>query len=200
MQMQYVLDKIQKEYGFSDYQMKLLRFSFTGILYDVSKTLIFGIYFCVIGKLPEFLFALVPLVLLRIRSGGIHFKKYWTCFLFSFLYLCLVIHVLPGLVSVHPLAVYPVLLVCAVADYLVGPNTLKEKVVIQDAVLKDEQSGLIRKAKIECFQVVLIVAILCFLFPGNRYLIVSFWTVVLHAVQLVITKIMREVRYHEELA
>lgn len=198
--MQYILDKIQKEYGFSDYQIKLLRFYFTGILYDLSKTLILGIYFYIIGKFPEFLFALVPLVLLRIRSGGIHFKRYSTCFLFSFLYFCLVIHVLPGLVSVHPLAVYPVLLVCAVTDYLVGPNKLQEKIVVRDAVLKDEQNSLMKKAKIECFQVVLIVAILCFLFPGNRYLIVSFWTVVVHAVQLVITKIMREVKYHEELA
>jgi len=198
--MQYILNKIQKEYGFSDYQIKLLRFSFTGILYDLSKTLIFGIYFCIIGKLPEFLFALVPLILLRTRTGGIHFRKYWTCFFFSFLYLCLVIHVLPGLIPVHPLAVYPVLLVCAVADYLVGPNTLKAKVVVRDAVLKDEQNERIRKSKIECFQVVLIVAILCFLFPESRYLIVSFWTVVVHTVQLVITKIMREVKYHEELA
>ena len=198
--MQYILNKIQKEYGFSDYQIKLLRFSFTGILYDISKTLIFGIYFCIIGKLPEFLFALVPLVLLRTRTGGIHFKKYWTCFFFSFLYLGLVIHVLPGFVPLHPLAVYPVLLVCAVTDYLVGPNTLKEKVIVRDAVLKDEQSGQIRKAKIESFQVVLIVAVLCFLFPENRYIIVSFWTVVVHAVQLVITKVIREVKFHEKLA
>lgn len=198
--MQYILDKIQKEYGFSDYQIKLLRFSFTGILYDLSKTLIFGIYFCIIGRFPEFLFALVPLVLLRIRSGGIHFRKYWTCFFFSFLYFCLAIHILPELVPMHPLAVYPVLLVCAVTDYLVGPNTLKEKIVVRDAVMRDEQSSRIKKAKIECFQVVLIVAILYFLFPENRYLIVSFWTVVIHAVQLVITKVMREVKFHEELA
>ena len=187
--MQYILDKIQEEYGFSDYQIKLLRFSFTGILYDLSKTLIFGIYFCIIGRFPEFLFALIPLVLLRIRSGGIHFRKYWTCFFFSFLYFCLAIHILPVLVPMHPLAVYPVLLVCAVTDYLVGPNTLKEKIVVRDAVMKDAQSSRIKKAKIECFQVVLIVAILCFLFPENRYLIVSFWTVV-----------MREVKFHEELA
>lgn len=200
MQMQYILNRLQKEYGFSDYQMKLLRFSFTGILYDVSKTLIFTVYFTAIGKLPEFLFALVPLILLRTKSGGIHFKKYWTCFLFSFLYLCLVIHVLPGTVAMHPLAVYPILLVCAVADYLVGPNTFKAKVVAQDILLKEKQKNRIRKAKMECFQVVLIVAVLMFLFPGNRYLIVSFWTVVVHAVQLVITKIMREVRFHEELA
>ncbi|MCM1156854.1 MAG: accessory gene regulator B family protein [Roseburia sp.] len=198
--MQHVLDRLQKEYGFSDYQIRLLRFTFTGILYDLSKTLIFGIYFCVTGRFAEFLFALVPLILLRIRSGGIHFRKYRTCLFFSFLYLCLAIHVLPGLIPVHPLAAYPVLLVCAVADYLAGPNTVKEKVIIQDAVMKNEQGGRIKKAKIECFQVVLIVAVLYFLFPQNQYLIVSFWTVVLHTVQLVITKIMREVKYHEELA
>ena len=107
---------------------------------------------------------------------------------------------MPGAVALHPLAVYPVLLVCAVADYLVGPNTLKAKVIAQDALLRDAQKSRIQKAKMECFQVVLIVAVLLFLFPDNRYLIVSFWTVVVHAVQLVITKIMREVKFHEELA
>lgn len=198
--MQYILNRLQQEYGFSDYQVKLLRFSFTGILYDVSKTLIFIVYFTYIGKFPELIFALIPLILLRTRSGGIHFRKYWTCFFFSFLYLCLVIHVLPVVIPLHPLAVYPVLAVCAVADYLLGPNSLKEKVVVQDAALKDDLKNRLRKAKIECFQVVLIVAVLMFLFPGNRYLIVSFWTVVVHAVQLIITKIMREVNYHEEMA
>ncbi len=198
--MQYILNRLQQEYGFSDYQVKLLRFSFTGILYDVSKTLIFIVYFTYIGKFPELIFALIPLILLRTRSGGIHFRKYWTCFFFSFLYLCLVIHVLPVVIPLHPLAVYPVLAVCAVADYLLGPNSLKEKVVVQDAALKDDLKNRLRKAKIECFQVMLIVAVLMFLFPGNRYLIVSFWTVVVHAVQLIITKIMREVRYHEEVA
>ena len=198
--MQYILNRLQQEYGFSDYQVKLLRFSFTGLLYDVSKTLIFIVYFTYIGKFPELIFALIPLILLRTRSGGIHFRKYWTCFFFSFLYLCLVIHVLPVVIPLHPLAVYPVLAVCAVADYLLGPNSLKEKVVVQDAALKDDLKNRLRKAKIECFQVMLIVAVLMFLFPGNRYLIVSFWTVVVHAVQLIITKIMREVRYHEEVA
>ncbi len=198
--MQYILNRLQQEYGFSDYQVKLLRFSFTGILYDVSKTLIFIVYFTYIGKFPELIFALIPLILLRTRSGGIHFRKYWTCFFFSFLYLCLVIHVLPVVIPLHPLAVYPVLAVCAVADYLLGPNSLKEKVVVQDAALKDDLKNRLRKAKIECFQVVLIVAVLMFLFPGHRYLIVSFWTVVVHAVQLIITKIMREERYHEEVA
>lgn len=81
--MQYILNRLQQEYGFSDYQVKLLRFSFTGILYDVSKTLIFIVYFTYIGKFPELIFALIPLILLRTRSGGIHFRKYWTCFFFS---------------------------------------------------------------------------------------------------------------------
>ncbi len=197
--MEYLLNKVQKEYGFSDYQIRLLRFSFTGILYDVSKTLIFFIFFYLTGKLPEFLFAVVPLILLRTRTGGIHFRKYWTCFVFSFIYLLLAVYILPESITMHPLMVYPILLICAVTDYLIGPSSLKDKAVMRDALLKEVQNGRLRKVKMESFQVVLVVAILYFLVPGNQYLIVSFWTVVLHTVQLVITMIMKEVKRYEKV-
>lgn len=198
--MEYLLNKVQAEYGFSDYQIKLLRFSFTGILYDVSKTLIFFVFFLAIDKLPEFLFAVIPLILLRIRGGGIHFHKYWTCFLASFVYLYAVICILPAVVAVHPLAVYLILLLCAVLDYMIGASTLKEKPVIQDELISSQKAVFDRKAKIQSFQVVFIVAVLFYIFPDSRFLIVSFWTVVLHTLQLSITKIIREVKHHEKLA
>lgn len=198
--MEYLLNKVQAEYGFSDYQIKLLRFSFTGILYDVSKTLIFFVFFLAIGKLPEFLFAVVPLILLRTRGGGIHFHKYWTCFLASFVYLYAVICILPSIVTVHPLFVYPVLLVCAVLDYMIGATSLKERPVIQDEFIINTKKKFDKRAKIQSFQVVFIVAVLFYIFPDSKYLIVSFWTVVLHTLQLSMTKILKEVKHHESLA
>ena len=198
--MEYLLNKVQAEYGFSDYQIKLLRFSFTGILYDVSKTLIFFVFFLAIGKLPEFLFAVVPLILLRTRGGGIHFHKYWTCFLASFIYLYAVICILPSVVTVHPLVVYPVLLVCAVLDYMIGAASLKERPIIKDNFIINRKNELAKKAKIQSFQVVFIVAVLFYIFPDSQYLIVSFWTVVLHTLQLSITKVLKEVKHHEKLA
>lgn len=187
--MNYILSKVQTEYGYSDYQMKLIKFSLTGIFYDLSKTLIFIIYFYATGKLIEFVFAAVPLILLRTKTGGIHFKKYWSCFLFSLAYFYTVINILPALITVHPLAIYLILLICAIMDYMIGPTTLSKRPAPAES--------LIQKAKIQSFQVVFIVAVLFFIFPNVPYLIVSFWTVVLHAVQLAIAKLLKEVRYHE---
>lgn len=198
--MEYILNKVQAEYGFSDYQIKLLRFSFTGILYDVSKTLVFFIYFLATGRLIEFMFAVIPLILLRTRGGGIHFRKYWTCFLASFIYLYTVICLLPTAVSVHPLMVYLILLACAVLDYMIGSASLKERPVIRDEFMLKQKETLAKKAKVQSFQVVFIVAVLFYIFPDSRYLIVSFWTVVLHTLQLSITKVLKEVKCYEKLA
>lgn len=198
--MEYLLNKVQSEYGFSDYQIKLLRYSFTGILYDVSKTLIFLVFFIAIDKLPEFIFAVVPLILLRTRTGGIHLRKYWTCFLASFIYLYTVINILPVMVTVHPLVIYLILLLCAILDYVIGPATMKERTCSQDEFILNKKKELTKKAKIQSFQVVFLVAVLFYIFPDNRYLIVSFWTVVLHTLQLSITKLLKEVKHHEKLA
>ncbi len=198
--MEYLLNKVQAEYGFSDYQIKLLRFSFTGILYDVSKTLIFFVFFLAIGRLPEFLYAVVPLILLRTRGGGIHFHKYWTCFLVSFVYLYSVICILPDMIPVHPLVIYLILLLCAVLDYMIGSASLRERPVVREEDMIKKKNEFAKKAKIQSFQVVFIVAVLFYIFPDSKYLIVSFWTVVLHTLQLSITKILWEVKHHEKLA
>lgn len=198
--MEYIMNKVQEEYGFSDYQIKLIRFSLTGLFYDVSKTLIFLVFFCAIGKFPEFLAATVPLILLRTRTGGIHFRKYWSCFLFSFIYLYMCISVLPVFVTVHPLVVYPILLICAVMDYMIGPASLKERPAVQDEFYKDLKTATTKKAKIQSFQVVFIVAVLLFIFPEQKWLIVSFWTVVLHTVQLTMIKMWKEVKGCERMA
>lgn len=190
--MEYIMNKVQAEYGYSDYQIKLIRFTLTSFFYDVSKTLIFMVYFYATGKFIDFIFAIVPLILLRTKTGGVHLKKYWSCFLISFVYLYSVINILPTIVAVHPLAIYLILLICAVLDYMIGPVTLRKR--------PDAEEKFIKKAKIQSFQVVLIVAVLLFIFPNTPYLIVSFWTVVLHTLQLSIIKLLKEVKCHEKLA
>lgn len=190
--MEFLMNKVQTEFGFSDYQIKLIRYSITALFYDISKMIIFAVYFYCTGKLLHLFFALCPLILLRTKTGGIHFKKYWTCFFFTFIYLQAAINILPAFISVHPLAIYIILLICAVADYLIGPNSLTRKTPANE--------NFVKKAKLEAFQLILIIAILFFIFSADEYLIVSFWTVVLHTIQLTITKILKEVNVHEKLA
>lgn len=190
--MTYLMDKIQTEYGYSDYQIRLIRFTFTAVLYDISKVFLFAIYFYLTGKLMEFLFAVVPLILLRTKTGGMHMQKYWSCLVFSFAYIYTCINILPHIITVPCLFVFLILLMCAVIDYCIGPTSLKKK--------PSECKDFIQKAKMQTFQVIFFVAVLFFIFPKNQYLFISFWTVVLHTLQLSITKILREVRYDEKLA
>lgn len=176
-----LLSKIQKEYAFSDFQIKLIRYSILVIFYDLSKLLLFAVYFYIIGKIIHFLFAAIPLFILRTRNGGIHFKKYWQCFAFSFIYLFSAINILPTFFPVPLLTIYLVLILCAMLNYFIGPNVSAKK--------KKPDITFIRKAKWETFHLMLIVAILFFFFSRNDYLMISFWTIVLHTLQLTMVQI-----------
>lgn len=189
--MTWLMNWIQNEYNFSNYQIRLIRYTLTAILYDVSKVILFAAYFYYTNQLVDFLFAIVPLILLRTQTGGLHLRHYWSCLLFSFAYIYTTINILPDLIFVQPLLVYIILLLCALTAYYIGPTSLKKT---------SASEAYIKKAKIQTFQAIFAIAILFFIFPDNHYLLISFWNVVLHTLQLAITKLLREVKYHEELA
>ena len=51
---------------------------------ELTKFLPYGLFFALIGKLPEYLFAIAVLCPLRIIAGGYHTKTYWGCFFLTF--------------------------------------------------------------------------------------------------------------------
>lgn len=190
--MDYLMGKIQAEFGYTDYQTKLIRYTLISIFYDLTKTLIFLVYYAWTGRLLEFFFALIPMVLLRQKTGGLHMRTYWGCFFFSFLYLEASTTILPALIPLHELAVYPILIICAVITYKIGIVSLKKKPMPNEAHAK--------KLKIQSFQVICLVGVLYFIFQGLDYVNASFWVVILHTIQLTITKIIKEVKTHEEFS
>ena len=189
--MNVLMNKLKTAYGFSEYEISLIRYTLTALLYDFSKLAVFGIYYYCTGKFISFLFAMFPLILLRTKTGGIHFKKYWICFLFTFAYLELSINILPGIIYIHPLGICLILLLCAVFNYLLGPNSLNRKT--------PKSSEYIKKARTQTILLIMIIEILLCVFPENKYLVVSFWTVILHTVQLAVTKLLKEVRLNEKV-
>ncbi len=180
------MNKVQLTYGYSDTQIKIIRYTLTALIYDISKLIIFFSVFFFMDKSIHFVFAICPLILLRTKTGGLHLASYWSCFIATLVYLYSAIILLPATVPLHPLAIYPILLICAILCYLLGPNSLTRKI----PSVKNYE----KRAKLEAFQLVLIVGILIFLFSANEYLIISFWTIVLHTFQLAIAKIVKEVR------
>lgn len=182
--MNQLMDKLKKVYGYSDYEVKLIQYALTALFYDFSKLIIFGIYYYYTNRFVSYLFALFPLILLRTQNGGIHFKKYWTCFMFTFGYLELCIGIFPSLIPVSQLAMYLILLLCAVVNWFVGPNSLTRKTAINATYMK--------KAKRCTFLIIMGLEMLLVVYPTNDYLVVSFWTVVLHTGQLGVAKILKE--------
>lgn len=188
--MDLLMNRIAQLHDFTDYELKLIRFYITGILYDIGKMLMIGIFFLYIGKFTEFLFTLVPLLFLRKMTGGYHLKTYWTCFLASFLYFILAAIVLP-VIPLRLTWMQLTLLVCAWVMYYIGPISSNREINLDDEQL--------HKVHIQSFQIVLVISVLLFLFPDTKYLIASFWTVVLHSIQLIITKVKKRGEKNEKV-
>ena len=85
--MQSLIDELKDEYGYSSYDIAMVKYVLTSIFYEFSKLIIFGIFFGFLGYFKSFLVSLILLLFLRINIGGIHCKHYITCFLLTFVVL-----------------------------------------------------------------------------------------------------------------
>lgn len=77
-------DYIFKNYELTNEEKTKIRYVLTSLLYDISKILILGIIFYLTGHLIEYSVCTLIMIFIRPGIGGIHFKHYITCFLFSF--------------------------------------------------------------------------------------------------------------------
>lgn len=147
------------------------------IIYEGSKILLFLAFFFCIHKLDGFIYSLIILLPLRIISGGLHFKHYTACLLFSFLYFYVVnVLLMPFRL---PLTISFILLtVCAVINYKIGPITSNSRPQLQPEE--------IRKGKLNIFIATCYDLILTILFFDSAISTVGFWTIVLHTLQLVL--------------
>lgn len=69
---------------FSSYELELLRYLYLCIAYDVSKFLILLIFFSIFHLGKEFCMEILFLTSLRNFFGGLHCKRYASCFAFTF--------------------------------------------------------------------------------------------------------------------
>lgn len=156
-----------------------LNYMISCIIYEGSKLLLFLLFFGCIHQLDGFFYSLIILLPLRIISGGLHFKHYTSCLLFSFGYFYLVnVLLMPFKL---PLSISIILLsLCAVINYKIGPITSNSR-----PQLKSKE---IKKGKFNIFMVTCYELILTILFFDTALSAVGFWTIVLHTLQLIIAR------------
>ena len=186
--MQKILNKLQTTYSFSEREISLIRYGIEAVLGEISKCLLMLAYFHILGYTLEFLVGLTILLLLRRNTGGLHMKHYWSCFLFTFVFMNIAILILPAFVTISKVEMCLILLLCIVITLQIGPVHAK--------FIKNPNELLIKKSKLQVSYILTIYLVITIFLPINKYLCIGFWVILLQTIQLIIAK-NKEVKLYE---
>lgn len=172
---------LKKQYQFTDYQIAQLQYVWKTLASEISKLLIMGIIFS--DRLGIYAVAVTIMVLLRTATGGMHCKKYISCFLVSFSYMFLSVRVLPA-IPVNKVFQLILLFGCMLCNYYVGPVT--------STVHAPLGEGLVKRVKLQAFLIIFFFITLTYIIPENPYITAGFWVIILHTLQLVAARIIKK--------
>ncbi|MCI8894340.1 MAG: accessory gene regulator B family protein [Lachnospiraceae bacterium] len=165
-----------------EYQKQLAKYLFQCILSEGSKILIFSILFFTWGLFPEFLTALILLILLRTNGGGIHCKHYSSCFLLSFSMLFGNIQLAHQVILPAPVMI-ALSLACMVPGYRMVP--------VPSTNRPEPSRTVVLKSKRNTLLILLALSILICRFPDQLFIRIGFWAIMLHITQLFIAEMLR---------
>lgn len=187
--MEAFLQKVQKDYSLTDKDIKYLKFTFTALLYDISKMVLLFVFFFLIDKTAAFLLCMSLLVLLRGNHGGLHTKHYFSCLLLSFFFLVFSICIMPAIWEVPKPVVLVGLTLCILIHYQIGP------VRSEQCHVKDP--GIFNRNQFHTFIIIFAFLILSYLLPSSELMTCGFWIIVAQSVQLVIAKYIQQYKRKE---
>lgn len=78
-------------------ELVYMEYALTGLFNEFLKTIVFAIFFMLLGQLDLYLFICLVLLPIRWCSGGFHCKTFWGCFLFSFCWIMFLVFIPPYL-------------------------------------------------------------------------------------------------------
>ncbi len=176
-------DYMTNEMRLNSSEQKFVIFKFKCIIYDFSKFIIISIFFAFAELFKEFLFASMISIPLRIYSGGLHFKHYLSCFLFSFGYFLLLIYGF-SFISL-PIYLSTILMVfCFIINFCLSP--------IQSASRPPLPAAELQRTKQKTILISLYCMLIILLFYETPLASVGYWTILLHSMQLIIAKLIKK--------
>lgn len=181
---------LKEQYQFSDFQIAQLQYTWKTFSSEFSKLLIMGLVFRNI--LGRYVFAVIIMMLLRTATGGLHCKKYISCFLVSFTYMFLSLAILPY-IPINKVFQLILLFICMLCNYYIGP-------VISE-VHRPLSNSCTKRVKIQAFLVIFFYLVLAYIVPESPYITCGFWVIILHTLQLTAAKLLKkEANYREREA
>lgn len=172
---------LKEKYNLNNYQIAQLVFLLKTLSSEFSKMLIMGILFW--NHLSHYLFALLIMLCLRCTTGGLHFYTYFSCLAASTIYLWLAVVLLPNFM-LHKAFQLVGLLLSLLICYYCSPVPSKYRPEYPQALIT-------RCRNIVC-SFIFIYTLILYILPENQYLIIGFWVVILHSLQLLVAKIRKK--------
>lgn len=167
---------IQKKYGFTDYQIAQLKYTFTILFSELSKLVIIG--FIYHNHLALYLYAMALLSILRLSTGGLHAKTYWGCFFASFAFFYLSISLLPQL-HISKVVIAALIVGCMIAIYLIGPVA---------SIFRTQPEGNTKKRLVAQSLIVISIHLILFCIFDSIFFTVGSWIIILQTSQLIAAK------------
>lgn len=165
-----------------EYISRIKRYYMQCIISEGSKIFLFAIIFNALSLFQEYVISLLMLLVLRTNGGGIHCKKYVSCFLLSFFMLLgniVLAQYYPTSSSIRLI----VLLLCLPIAVALAPITSHSRPKLKNKVVK--KSKLITFIFISCF------LLYTYLIPPNTIQSIGFWTIIMHTCQLILANILK---------
>jgi accessory gene regulator B len=160
------------------HQQDKVRFTLEVILTDISKILILLFISRIMGISRDLMIVLLFSVPLRINVGGFHMKKYFSCLIFSSIYLCTIFYLNTSLQVETPILVV-VGIICGITIFSIAPIVPRERV--------ETTSMKIKQLKIRA-TILSIIYISLFTIVNNPYTRYGIWVIIIQTVLLLIAK------------
>lgn len=178
-----VINKIggyfSSELNLSEIDEIKLKYSLEIILTDLSKFIILLLFFSLIGKSMFFILTFPFLSLLRILTGGLHFKTYFGCLSFSFAFFLATLFC-STYVYLDDIHIILILLFSLISIYAAAPVPAKGR--------PKYSSKKIIKFKTLAMLLVMFSALLFYLTHKSPLLVSHIWVMLFESVQLLISK------------
>lgn len=176
------MDKIanyfEKEFNLSVIDKSKLKYSLEVLINEISKLLILLILFSVAGKTKEFIYSLLALITIRPFAGGLHFKSYAGCLVFSGIFFASSMFLNNNIYLASNIPIIFILLIATIL--FIAPITSENRPVYSKEKLL--------QFKLISLAIILIHFIAYTILNENSYLNNSIWIFILQSIQLIIKK------------
>ena len=165
-----------------EYISRIKKYYIQCIISEGSKIFIFAIVFNALSLFQEYVITLLILLILRTNGGGIHCKKYISCFLLSFSMILgniVLAQYYPTSSSIRLI----ILMLCIPITVTLVPITSHSRPKLKKSVIK--------KSKLITFFFIIFFLLYTYLIPPNIIHTIGFWTIIMHTCQLILANILR---------